>query len=75
MSFKLQTKNFRQKGDRDKHVKARHPNAPVPSPKQKVKFPTFGRGRTKNIPSSKPDKKPAKKPDKKRLRKEVILGT
>lgn len=41
-------KTFRQRGDRDKHLKARHPNAEiVPSPR-KIRQKSFGRGRTKN---------------------------
>lgn len=43
-------KSFRQRGDRDKHVKARHKDAPpLPSPvKKRMKVNSFGRGRTKN---------------------------
>ncbi|KAG5684896.1 hypothetical protein PVAND_014106 [Polypedilum vanderplanki] len=42
------TKAFRQRGDRDKHVKARHKNAPpMPSPKRKRVI-SYGLGRTKN---------------------------
>jgi uncharacterized Zn-finger protein len=42
-------KAFRQRGDRDKHVKARHPDAPIQQiePK-KPKVKSFGRGRIRN---------------------------
>lgn len=52
-------KAFRQRGDRDKHVKARHPNTTSllsPSVK-KMKIQSFGLGRVKNnanLYSSKP---------------------
>lgn len=40
-------KDFRQRGDRDKHFKARHPDAqPVVSPK-KHRIKSFGKGHTK----------------------------
>lgn len=42
-------KSFRQRGDRDKHVKARHKDAqPSTSPLKRKKILSFGRGRTKN---------------------------
>ena len=42
-------KSFRQRGDRDKHISARHPNSLPQSPlRKKAKFQSFGRGRSKN---------------------------
>lgn len=41
-------KSFRQRGDRDKHVKSRHKNAPPMSSPKKKKIKSFGLGRTKN---------------------------
>lgn len=41
-------KAFRQRGDRDKHVKARHPDAPPQIEPKKPKIKSFGRGRVRN---------------------------
>jgi uncharacterized C2H2 Zn-finger protein len=41
-------KTFRQRGDRDKHFKARHPNKLAPTSPKKERVKSFGRGRTKN---------------------------
>lgn len=41
-------KAFRQRGDRDKHVKARHPEAPPVVEAKKPRVKSFGRGRIRN---------------------------
>ena len=41
-------KAFRQRGDRDKHVKARHKDAEPSSSPKRQKIQSYGRGHTKN---------------------------
>lgn len=41
-------KAFRQRGDRDKHVKARHPDAPSHVEMKIPRVKSFGRGRIRN---------------------------
>lgn len=51
-------KAFRQRGDRDKHLKARHPEAEASNSPKKKRVKSFGRGRVKNNTSlyrSKPE--------------------